>query len=76
MVKHPRANDLVERLAKLLNPLDRKPVEPQISYVVFALKIAGVAQACFADVDRDHTRVGLHERMTRGLRRAAASDED
>ena len=76
MVKHARANDLIERLAKLADPLDRKPVELQISDVVLALKIAGVAQACFADVDRGHARVRLHERMTRGLRRAAASDED
>ena len=76
MMKHARANDLVERLAKLPDPLDRKPVELQISYVVLLLKITGVAQACFADVDRGDTRVRLHERMTRGLRRAAASDKD
>ena len=40
------------------------------------LKITGVAQACFADVDRGHARVRLHERMTRGLRRSASSDKD
>jgi hypothetical protein len=76
MMKHARANNLVERLAKLPDPLDRKPVELQISYVVPLLKIPGVAQACFADVDRSDTRVRLHERMTRGLRRTAASDKD
>ena len=76
MMKHACANDLIERLAKLRDPLDRKLVELQISYVMLLLKISGVAQACFADVDRDDTRVRLHERMTRGLRRAAASDKD
>src|ERR1700729_744793 len=76
MMKHACANDLIERLAKLRDPLDCKLVKLQISYAMLLLKISGVAQACFADVDRDDTRVGLHERMTRGLRRAAASDED
>src|SRR3984885_5502603 len=76
MMKHACANDLVERLAQLAYPLDRKPVELQISDVVLALKISSVAQACFADVDRGDTRVRLHERMTRGLRCAAASDKD
>src|SRR5580693_4174394 len=76
MVKHARANNLVERLAKLPDPLDRKPVKLQISYVMLLLKISGMAQACFADVDRGDTRVGLHQRMTRGLRRAAAGDKD
>ena len=76
MMKDACANNLVERLAKLAYPFDRKPVELQISYVVLALKISGVAQTCFADVDRGDTRVRLHERMTRGLRRAAASDKD
>ena len=56
VVKHARANNLVERLAKLADLLDRKPVELQISYVVLLLKITGVAQARFADVDRGHTR--------------------
>ncbi len=76
MMKDARANDLIEGLAKLPDPLDRKPVELQIFYVVLLLKITGVAQACFAEVDRDDTRVRLHERMTRGLRRAAAGDKD
>src|SRR5580700_2983436 len=76
MMKHACANDLVERLTQLAYPLDRKPVELQISAVVLALKISSVAHACFADVDRGDTRVRLHERMTRGLRRAAASDKD
>ncbi len=76
MVKHAGANDLVECLAELRDPLDRKPVELQISYVVLLLKIAGVAQARFADVDRGHARVRLHERVPRGLRRSASSDKD
>ena len=76
MMKHARANDLVEGLAKLADPFDRKPVELQISDVVLLLKIARVAQACFAEVDRGHARVRLHERMTRGLRRAASGHKD
>src|SRR5580692_7137801 len=76
MMKHACANDLVERLAQLPYPFDRKPVELQISYVMLLLKISGVAQTCLADVDRGDARVGLHERMTRGLRCAASSDKD
>ena len=76
VMKHPCANNLVERLAKLPDPLDRKPVELQVSDVVLLLKISGVAQARFADVDRGDARVGLHERMTRGLRRSAPRDKD
>ena len=38
MVKHACADDLVERLAKLPDPLDRKLVELQISYVVLAVE--------------------------------------
>jgi hypothetical protein len=76
MVEHACANDLVERLAKLADALDRKPVELQISYVVFVLKIARMAQACFAEVDRRHARFGLHKRVPRGLRRSASSDQD
>ena len=58
VMKHPRANNLVECLAKLPDPLDRKPVELQVSDVVLLLKISGVAQARFADVDRGDARVG------------------
>ena len=76
VMKHACANNLVERLAKLADPLDRKPVELQVSYVVLLLKITGVAQARFADVDRGDARVRLHERMTRGLRRSAPRDKD
>jgi hypothetical protein len=75
-MKHPCANDLVERLAKLANPFDRKPVKTQISDVVLLFKITGVAQARFAEVDRGHARFGLHERMTRRLRRSAPSHKN
>ena len=47
VVKHARANDLVERLAKLPNPLDRKPVELQISYVVLLLEDRGCGASLF-----------------------------
>jgi hypothetical protein len=76
MMKHACANDLIERLAKLADALDRKPLKTQISYVMLLLKFSRVAQTCFADIYRCDTRVGLHERMTRGLRRAAAGDEN
>ena len=43
MMKHASANDLVEGLAEIPDPLDRKPVELQVSDVVLLLQIAGVA---------------------------------
>ena len=76
MMKDACAHNLVEGLAKLADPFDRKPVELQVSYVVLLLKIVCVAQACFADVDRGDARVGLHERVTRGLGCSTASDKD
>jgi hypothetical protein len=76
VVKHPCANDLVERLAEFPDSLDRKPVEAQISYGMLLLKISGVAQAGFADVDCGHAGVGLGERIPGGLRRSAPSDKD
>jgi hypothetical protein len=76
MVKYARADDLVERLAKLADALDREPVELQVLYVMLALKITRVAQACFAEVDRRHARFGLHKRISSGLRRSASSDKD
>ena len=76
VVKHACANDLVKGLSELPDALDRKPAELQISYVVFALKVAGMEQARFADVDCGHARFRLHERVPGGLRRAAASDKD
>ena len=74
MMKHSRTDDLVERLAEVSNPLNRKPVELQISYVVLVLQIAGVAQARLADVDCGHARVRLGERVASGLRRSAPSN--
>jgi hypothetical protein len=48
----------------------------EILEIVFALKIARVAQARVTDVDRRYSRVGLPGGMSRGLRGAAASDQD
>jgi hypothetical protein len=76
MVKGAGANDLLKPLAEFPDPLDRKPVEAQISYVVLVLKIAGVAQARFADVDCGHARVRLGERIASGLRRSAPGDKN
>ena len=48
----------------------------EILQIVLALKIAGVAKARVAYVDRRDSRIGLAERVPRGLRRATASDQD
>ena len=47
VVKHARADNLVERLAKLPDPLDRKPVELQISYVMLLLEDHGCGASSF-----------------------------
>ena len=44
--------------------------------MVLALKIARVAKARLADVDRGDSSIRLAKRVPRGLRRAAASDQD
>ncbi len=76
MVKHARANNLVEGLAEFPDPLDRKAVELQISDVVLVLKITGVTQACFAEIDRSHARFRLHERVPRSLRGPTSSNKN
>ena len=45
VMKHASADDLIECLAKLVNPFDRKLVEPQIIDAMFLLKITRMAQA-------------------------------
>ena len=47
MVKHARADDLVERLAKLPDALDRKLVELQIPYVMLVLEGRGYGASSF-----------------------------
>jgi len=48
----------------------------EILQIVLALKTARVAKARVADVDRRDSSIGLAERVPRGLRRAAAGDQD
>ena len=65
MVGHAGADDLVEHLAELADPLDREPMEIEVSQAVFPLEIARMAQAGLADVDRRHMSVGLAQRVDR-----------
>ena len=55
---------------------DREAMKLEVSQAVFSLKIARVTQARFADVDCRHLRIRLAQRMDRGLRGAAAGDQD
>ena len=74
MVQHSRTNHQVERATNLPNAFDRELMQFEILQIVLALKIAGVAKARVAYVDRRDSSIGLAERVPRGLRRATASD--
>ena len=76
MVEHAGADNLVERLAELLDLLDREPTEVEISKAVLSLKLARVTEACFADVDSGDMRIGLAHRMGRGLRGSTTGDQN
>ena len=76
VVQHSRANHQVERAANLPDALDRELMQFEILQIVLALKIARVAKARVADVDRRDSSIRLAERVPRGLRRATASDKD
>jgi hypothetical protein len=76
MVQHAGADDLIEGLAETPNVFDREPMECEVSQTVLSLKIAGVAETGFADVDPGHLRLRFAHRIGGGLRRAAAGDED
>jgi hypothetical protein len=76
VVKDPRTNNLIEGPAELMNLLDREPMEIEVMQVIFPLQIARVAQAGFTDVDCRHLRVRFAQCMDRGLRRAAAGDQN
>ena len=73
-MQHARANHQVERAAKLPDALDRELMQFEIFQIVLALKIARVAKARVAHVDRRDSGVGLPERVPRGLRSATAGD--
>ena len=74
VVQHSRTNHEVEGAANLMDALDREAMQFEILEIVLALKIARVAKARVADVDRGHSSIGLAKRVPRGLRRATASD--
>ena len=76
VMQHSGADHQVEGAANLPDALDRELMQFEILQIVLALKIARVAKARVADVDRRDSSIGLAERIPRGLRRAAASDQD
>src|SRR5271163_4279447 len=76
VMQHAGANHQIERSTKFGDALDRELMQFEIFKIVLALKIPGVAQARVADVDRRNSRIGLAERIFRGLRSTAASDQD
>ena len=47
VVKHACADDLVERLAQFADLFDGKPMQIEVSQVVFSLKVTRVAEARF-----------------------------
>ena len=76
MVQHASANDEVEGAPELRDALDRELMQFEIVQIVLSLKIARVAKARLADVDRRDPALGFAKRISRRLRRAAAGDED
>ena len=59
-----------------MDALDRELMQFEILQIVLALKLACVAKAGAADVDRRDSGVGFPECVPRGLRRATAGDQD
>ena len=76
VVQHSRANHQIERATNLPDALDRELMQFEILQIILALKIARVAKACVAHVDRRDSSIRLAKRVPRGLRSAAASDKD
>ena len=75
-MQHSRANHQIERATHLPDAFDRELMQFEILQIILALKIARVAKARVAHVDRRNSSIGLAERVPRGLRRATASDQD
>ena len=67
VVQHSRANHQVEGATDLMDALDRELMQFEILEIVLALKLARVAKAGVADVDRRDSSIGLAERVPRGL---------
>ena len=63
-MQHSRANHQVERAANLIDALDRELMQFEILEIVLALKIARVAQARVADVDRRDSSIRLAKRVS------------
>jgi hypothetical protein len=76
VMEHARTDDLVERPAQVADLFDGKPMEIEVSQVVFLLKVARVAEARFADVDARYARIGLAHRVGRGLRGPTTGDQN
>ena len=74
VMQHAGANHQIEGSTEFGDALDRELVQFEILQIVLALKIAGVAKARVAYVDRRDSSIGLAERVPRGLRCATASD--
>src|SRR6516165_2333343 len=75
MVQHTGAGDLIKSLAELADLLDRQPMEIEVSQAVFLLKLAGMTEAGFADVDGRDVSVGLAQRIDGSLGGSAAGDQ-
>ena len=76
MVQNARADDLIETLAELADPLDRQLLHLEIGQVVLALEVFGAAHARRAEVDARHLGVRPAQGVLGRLRRPAAGDED
>ena len=75
-MQHPGANDEVEGTPDLSNTLDRQSMKFEVVQLILLPKIACMAQAGLADIDRRDPGVGLAKRILRSLRGAAAGDEN
>jgi hypothetical protein len=76
VVEHAGTDYLVECLAELIDLLDRQPMQIEVLQAILLLKIAGVAQARLADVDRRYPGIGLAQSMDCSLGCSAAGDQD
>src|SRR5271155_5327194 len=75
-MQHSCTNHQVERAPNLPDALNRELMQFKILQIVLALKISSVAQARVTDVDCRDSSIGFAERVSCGLRCAAASDQD
>ena len=76
VVQHAGADDVVETLAEFAGAFDGELSNLEIVELVFALELQLVRDAVFADVDSDDACPRPADGVVRGLRRAAAGDEN